>query len=149
MADQRASKWALFSRRFSLSGPYALCEKSLEAFRIGTDPEQNDTQHHCQWCGRPFTPSLFTPLDPLLYRSSRYAFAGFFYTLACIAILLTGAPLYIIVYRPGIIPTSPDGGLVLLLCWGVAFVVWYPAFLGYRERTSNGRQQAATRNDGP
>jgi hypothetical protein len=78
LADQRASKWALFSRRFFLSGPYALCEKSLEAFRIGTDSEQNDTQHHCQWCGRPFTPSLFTPLDPLLYCSSRYAFAGFF-----------------------------------------------------------------------
>ncbi|NHI90010.1 MAG: hypothetical protein EAX87_10845 [Candidatus Thorarchaeota archaeon] len=64
------------------------------------------------------------------------------------AILLTGAPLYIIVYRPGLIP-SPNGGLVLLLCWGVAFVTWYLAFLGYRERTSNERRQAAIHNDEP
>ncbi|MFW9768418.1 MAG: hypothetical protein ACFFF9_07880 [Candidatus Thorarchaeota archaeon] len=80
-------------------------------------------------------------MEPLLYCSSRCAFAGTFYELTCIAIVLTGSSIYILSDMSGMNLTDPKAGFVLLLCWGGAFVFWFLAFLGYRERATRKNEQ--------
>ncbi|MFW9842730.1 MAG: hypothetical protein ACFFES_17710, partial [Candidatus Thorarchaeota archaeon] len=89
----------------------------------------------------------FTPMEPLLYCSSRCAFAGTFYELTCTAILLTGGSIYILSYMSGMILVDPKAGFALLLCWGGAFVFWFLAFLGYRERATRKNVQQSLRID--
>ncbi|MFW9834643.1 MAG: hypothetical protein ACFFEK_11650 [Candidatus Thorarchaeota archaeon] len=119
----------------------------MEVVRISTYPNQKEQEDlPCAWCGRPFTPSIFGPLNTLTYCSYRCASAGEIYTLTCVATLLTGASIYLTGYQLELVIGSPYGVPVLFLFWGVAVPFWCMVYIGYRERTIRRSEQKVARN---